>query len=104
MLSFLRPQPDPHSSNGIHGTMSDTAANASLEVQQRLADAGAEAKKQFGECRGSAQDVDQDSTWLDPGSCARGRSIDRMADQATMKGSNGTGGSLRVRERRPAAG
>jgi len=49
MLSFLRPQPDPHSSNGIHGTMSDTAANASLELQQRLADAGAEAKKQFGD-------------------------------------------------------
>jgi ElaB/YqjD/DUF883 family membrane-anchored ribosome-binding protein len=49
MKSFLRPQPDPHSSNGIHGIMSDTAGNAALEVQQRLADAGAEAKKQLGD-------------------------------------------------------
>jgi ElaB/YqjD/DUF883 family membrane-anchored ribosome-binding protein len=49
MLSFLRPQPEPHSRNGIHGTMSDSAGNAALEVQQRLADAGAEAKKQFGD-------------------------------------------------------
>jgi len=49
MLSFLRPQPGPHSSNGIHGTMSDTAGNSALDVQQRLADAGAEAKKQFGD-------------------------------------------------------
>jgi ElaB/YqjD/DUF883 family membrane-anchored ribosome-binding protein len=29
--------------------MSDTAASTALEVQQRLADAGAEAKKQFGD-------------------------------------------------------
>jgi ElaB/YqjD/DUF883 family membrane-anchored ribosome-binding protein len=49
MLSFSRPQPEPHSRNGIHGTMSETAGNAALEVQQRLADAGAEAKKQFGD-------------------------------------------------------
>jgi ElaB/YqjD/DUF883 family membrane-anchored ribosome-binding protein len=49
MLSFLRPQPGPHSTNGIHGTMSDTAGNTAQELQQRLADAGAEAKKQFGD-------------------------------------------------------
>jgi ElaB/YqjD/DUF883 family membrane-anchored ribosome-binding protein len=49
MLSFLRPQPGPHGSNGIHGNMSDTAGNTAVELQQRLADAGAEAKKQFGD-------------------------------------------------------
>jgi hypothetical protein len=49
MLSFLRPRPDPHSSNGVHGTMSDPAGSTALELQKRLADAGAEAKKQFGD-------------------------------------------------------
>jgi ElaB/YqjD/DUF883 family membrane-anchored ribosome-binding protein len=49
MLSFLRDRSDPHSSNGIHGMMSETAATAAGELGQRLADVGAEAKKQFGD-------------------------------------------------------
>jgi ElaB/YqjD/DUF883 family membrane-anchored ribosome-binding protein len=49
MLSFLQPRPDRHSTNGSHGAMSDTGSNTALELQQRLADAGAEAKKQFGD-------------------------------------------------------
>jgi ElaB/YqjD/DUF883 family membrane-anchored ribosome-binding protein len=49
MLSFSRPQPGPHRSNGSHGTMSGTAGSTAVELQQQLADAGAEAKKQFGD-------------------------------------------------------
>jgi ElaB/YqjD/DUF883 family membrane-anchored ribosome-binding protein len=49
MLSFLRPQPGPHRTNGTHGTVSEAAGNATLELQQRLVDAGVEAKKQFGD-------------------------------------------------------
>jgi ElaB/YqjD/DUF883 family membrane-anchored ribosome-binding protein len=45
MLSFLRDK--DHGSNGIHGMVSDSAASATGELQQRLSDVGSEAKKQF---------------------------------------------------------
>ena len=47
MLSFLRPRSDRHSSNGSHGTMSHTAAGIAQESLERVADAGAEVRKQF---------------------------------------------------------
>jgi ElaB/YqjD/DUF883 family membrane-anchored ribosome-binding protein len=47
MLSFLRPSSDPHSSNGSHGIVGDTAGNIAEEARQYLSDAGEEAKKQF---------------------------------------------------------
>jgi ElaB/YqjD/DUF883 family membrane-anchored ribosome-binding protein len=49
MLSFLQPRSGGDSTNGIHGTTSDLARNAAVELEQRLAEAGAEVKKQFGD-------------------------------------------------------
>lgn len=49
MLPFLRPRSDGHSGNGMHRTASDAAGGAAVDLQQRLADAGTEAKKQFGD-------------------------------------------------------
>ena len=49
MLSFLRPRFDPHSGNGSHGKISDTAGVIAEEARQRLSDAGDEAKKRFGD-------------------------------------------------------
>jgi hypothetical protein len=50
MLSFLQPPPPDHDKgNGIGRTVSDITGNIPRELEQRLADAGAEAKKQFGD-------------------------------------------------------
>lgn len=49
MLSFLHSHSDPRSGNGIHGAMSDAAGTIAEEAQKRLADAGAEVSKQFGD-------------------------------------------------------
>ena len=49
MLSFLHPHSDPRSGNGIHGAISDAAGTLAEEAQKRLAEAGSEARKQFGD-------------------------------------------------------
>ena len=49
MLSFLRPQFHPHSGNGSHGSIGDSAGDLADQARQRLTDAGEEAKKRFGD-------------------------------------------------------
>ena len=49
MFPFSRTHSDPHTGNGMHGIMSSAASDIAEDARQRLAYAGEEAKKQFGD-------------------------------------------------------
>ncbi len=76
----------PHAGNGSHGMVS----SSSRRYRRRSAPAADRGRrgseKAIWRRRRAGQDLGQDPPWPDPRSRTRGRSCDRMADQATLNG------------------